>query len=473
VLVQAVLLQVLLPLNISQEAVSVKQLNLSDTTLISVELLVSKSSSPSYAADTLFEYFSCLSWILLPGASESGADVAFSVGYPQLSNIPEQDDALNFMNARQELAAGAVIPVLAIAVFVAGGAVTLFSRASRSPKVHPQVEDDVTRVKTDTLEEEILKLEEAGTPKNKKGRAAELLKKLKITQLREERLRRLSAMSLQKLLRQETRQVEILTEVHDFLEIHHKLKQAIVIRLNGETLETFFQQLPSDGSGSVEQDELQDIVRTRLRISKSVVTDEELEFVFGRLDSDGSGSIDIADLIEFLESDKPLGSSADILQDRLARLGVKRPALAWRDANSSAEHPRLHKAHTTELHLVVEPADGQDEHEQEVRQPHRSMSIQERRKALAATASASMASKAAASPSATFLSPPRRIQPMRSPTQSSLDETQLEESVPIARTRPCRVSPQLEISIPGTPDGVTNDDVESAVVSRSSSRQDS
>eukprot|EP00930_Biecheleria_cincta_P032304 TRINITY_DN22419_c0_g1_i1.p1 TRINITY_DN22419_c0_g1~~TRINITY_DN22419_c0_g1_i1.p1 ORF type:complete len:1667 (-),score=201.69 TRINITY_DN22419_c0_g1_i1:141-5141(-) len=342
-LLQAGLLQVLLPENVSKESLSMTEVDDSQgSSIILVELLVSDSSSPKFSADTLFRYFSCLRWIFLPGAAENIAGVHVAVGFPTIANVSLKgsdsvEAHLNFAEGKQQLAAVAAIPVLAIAVFAAGGAGMLSYRKSMTWRktwdVSPR--DEEAKAKQQEADDEEVSLDVMG--KNAiTARSAELLRELKISLLRQNRLRKLSAMSLHKLVHQEERQMEILTEVHQLSQIHRKVRDAARAApgFDATTLETFFQNLGSDGSAALDQEQLEKILRTQLKMTTSDVSRHELELLLENLDKDGTGYVDTSELVKFLTSDDPVGSATDIVREGLARLSQQRISLAWQAPDS-------------------------------------------------------------------------------------------------------------------------------------------
>lgn len=341
----------LLPDNISKEALVMKEVNDSQGTIIFADLLVSETS---FTADGLFRYFSCLRWIYLPGVPQSSTPVYVEVGFPTIGNVSEKDGisepGLNFAESQKELAGAAAIPVLAIAVFAAGGAgmisYTKILQWRKSLLVRPEGEEGEVRKHHEVSEQE----DEDETAIT--SRSAELLRELKISQLREKRLRKLSAMSLQKLVHQEEKQIEILTEVKELSKIHQSLRAAAseVVGLDANVFDTVFNDLDSYGSGALDQEQFNQILRTRLKISTDAVSRHELELLFENLDKDGHGSVDTSELTRFLVSDDPVGAATDIVQEGLARMSKHRVSLAWpaldqdqEEGEEDAEKARLRR----------------------------------------------------------------------------------------------------------------------------------
>lgn len=329
-----------------------KEVNDSQGRIILAELLVSDNSSPSFTADTLFRYFSCLGGIFLPGVPENSTPVYVEVGPPSIGNVSTKEGSgeadLNFADSEKELAGAAAIPVLAIAVFAAGGAgmisYTKIMQWRQTLDVRP--EDEETKATGDhevseQEDEDEVSLDVINGGQGKTAitsRSAELLRELKITQLREKRLRKLSAMSLQKLFHQEEKQIEILTEVKELSNIHQKLRAATEVGgPDGKVFDTVLKDLDSDGSGALDQEQFNQILRTRLKISTDAVSRHELELLFENLDKDGHGFVDTSELTRFLVSDDPVGAATDIVQEGLARLSQQRVSFAWQAPDSPTE----------------------------------------------------------------------------------------------------------------------------------------
>merc|ERR1712232_1081934 len=80
----------------------------------------------------------------------------------------------------------------------------------------------------------------------------------------------------------------------------NQLKAAAYTGVFGKQLDVIFTRFDKDGSGTLEDDELQTALRCVLKISPKIISDPQIWSLCAHLDKDGSGSVSIQELIDFV-----------------------------------------------------------------------------------------------------------------------------------------------------------------------------
>mmetsp|Transcript_84486 Transcript_84486/g.217590 ORF Transcript_84486/g.217590 Transcript_84486/m.217590 type:complete len:290 (-) Transcript_84486:132-1001(-) len=103
----------------------------------------------------------------------------------------------------------------------------------------------------------------------------------------------------------------------------------------GKTWEELFTICDTNRDGTLNWAELKTMVREKLRLPMTTVTNNDLKLIFGELDKDNSGSVDVAELIQFIRHgrERPQDEAARFDQ-RMQRVR-RNLRLAFREVSGS------------------------------------------------------------------------------------------------------------------------------------------